>query len=89
MVKYEVKNVQEVVFEPMQRMDPKQVQFLESKVEREKEASKTFQNSLHTVSKNLQLREQELQVIRQRGEEQLARNKQQVGLSYNINFYCW
>lgn len=81
MVKYEVKSLQEVVIEPMQRMDPKQVQSLESKVEREKEASKTFQNSLHTVSKNLQLREQELQVIRQRGEEQLTRNKQQVGLS--------
>lgn len=81
MVKYEVKNLQEVVIEPMQRMDLKQVQSLESKVEREKEASKTFQNSLHTVSKNLQLREQELQVIRQRGEEQLTRNKQQVGLS--------
>lgn len=81
MVKYEVKSLQEVVIEPMQRMDLKQVQSLESKVEREKEASKTFQNSLHTVSKNLQLREQELQVIRQRGEEQLTRNKQQVRLS--------
>jgi hypothetical protein len=81
MVKYEVKSLQEVVIEPMQRMDLKQVQSLESKVEREKEASKTFQNSLHTVSKNLQLREQELQIIRQRGEEQLTRNKQQVGLS--------
>lgn len=81
MVKYEVKSLQEVVIEPMQRMDLKQVQSLESKVEREKEASKTFQNSLHTVSKNLQLREQELQIIRQRGEEQLTRNKQQVRLS--------
>lgn len=81
MVKYEVKSLQEVVIEPMQRMDLKQVQSLESKVEREKEASKTFQNSIHTVSKNLQLREQELQIIRQRGEEQLTRNKQQVGLS--------
>lgn len=79
-MKYEVRKLHEVVVEPMQRIDDQNqdVEFLHSKVEREKEVSKTLKNTVSVVARNLQLREKELQIHRQRAEEQHARNKQQV-----------
>jgi hypothetical protein len=51
---------------------------LQNKVEKEQEVSKVLKETVGTVSKNLSLREQELQILRRRAEEQHARNKQEV-----------
>jgi activator of 2-hydroxyglutaryl-CoA dehydratase len=85
-VKYEMKSLREAVLEPMQRIgeQTQHVQQLQNKVEKEQEVSKVLKETVSTVSKNLSLREQELQILRRRAEEQHARNKQEVLLGVMI-----
>ncbi|KAH8963633.1 hypothetical protein BDL97_04G023200 [Sphagnum fallax] len=78
-VKYEMKSLREAVLEPMQRIgeQTQHMQQLQNKVEKEQEVSKVLKETVSMVSKNLSLREQELQILRRRAEEQHARNKQE------------
>jgi len=73
LVKYEVRRLQEVVVEPMQRMEQEnqQMQSLQSE-------HNTLKKTVSETSKSLQLREEELQVLRDRAEKQHAENKRQV-----------
>lgn len=56
----------------------KQVHKLQTKLEQEKEVSKTLKKTVSVVSRNLQLRETEVKVLHTRAEEQFIKNKQQV-----------
>jgi citrate lyase gamma subunit len=82
LVKFAVKQLKEVVLEPMHRMhdQDKKVLKLQSKVDREKEVCETLKKTVSTVCHNLVLREQELKVLRKRAEEQSIRNKEEVYL---------
>ncbi len=82
LVKFAVKQLQEVVLEPMHRMhdQDKKVLKLQSKVDREKEVCETLKKTVSTVCHNLVLREQELKVLRKRAEEQSIRNKEEVAI---------
>lgn len=73
LVKYDVRRLHEVVVEPMQRMEQEnqQMQSLQSE-------HNTLKKAVSETSRNLQLREEELQVLRDRGEKQHAENKRQV-----------
>lgn len=73
LVKYDVRRLQEVVVEPMQRMEQEnqQMQSLQSE-------HNTLKKTVSETSKNLQLREEELQVLRDRAEKQHVENKRQV-----------
>lgn len=72
-VKYEVRKLQEVVVEPMQRMEleNQQMQSLQSE-------ANSLKKTVSETSRNLQLREEELQVMRERTEKQHNDNKRQV-----------
>jgi hypothetical protein len=72
-VKYEVRKLQEVVVEPMQRMEleNQQMQSLQSE-------ANSLKKTVSETSRNLQLREEELQVLRDRTEKQHNDNKRQI-----------
>ena len=72
-MKYDVRKLQEVVVEPMQRMEQEnqQMQSLQ-------EEHNTLKKTVSETSKILELRGEELQVLRERAEKQHAENKRQV-----------
>ncbi|KAG0572467.1 hypothetical protein KC19_VG097900 [Ceratodon purpureus] len=73
LVKYEVRKLQEVVVEPMQRMEQEnqQMQSLQNE-------HNTLKKTVSETSRILELRGEELQILRDRAEKQHAENKRQL-----------
>nr|XP_024375951.1 protein SUPPRESSOR OF GENE SILENCING 3 homolog isoform X3 [Physcomitrium patens]PNR54016.1 hypothetical protein PHYPA_007692 [Physcomitrium patens] len=73
LLKYELRKLQQVVLEPMQRME-QQNQLIQSlQIEQN-----TLKKSVSETSKNLQLREEELQILWDRQGKQHAENKREL-----------
>lgn len=81
-IKYNLKPLQDVVLDPLRLMDDQNMKLinLQTKVEEQLDNSKTPQETISVVPRNLRKREQELEILQQRTEKKLITNKQQVNI---------
>ncbi|MCO5610863.1 hypothetical protein L7F22_065105 [Adiantum nelumboides] len=79
-LKWDLKRYNEAVAEPLTQMDKdnQQLHYLRSKVQKQKEHSKILEKSMSMFTRKLQLREEEISVLRQRATDQYEENQREM-----------
>ncbi|KAI5055154.1 hypothetical protein GOP47_0030299 [Adiantum capillus-veneris] len=79
-LKWELKKYNEAVAEPLTQMDKdnQQLNYYKFKVQKQKEHSKILEKSMSMFTRKLELREEEISVIRQRATEQHEENQREM-----------
>eukprot|EP00250_Pteridium_aquilinum_P012947 c21042_g1_i1 orf=319-2721(-) len=79
-LKWELKKYHEAVAQPMRQMDEdnQQLHYYKTKVQKQKEHSKILEKSMSMFTRKLELREEEISVIRQRAKEQHEENQKEM-----------
>lgn len=79
-LKWELKRYNEAVAEPLSQMDKdnQQLHYYKFKVQKQKEHSKVLEKSMSMFARKLELREEEIAVIRQRARDQHEENQREM-----------